>query len=222
MAKKAARKKDAPLGAKAPGRGAKNAPGAADGEPDAAGRANASASITADTAPENAPDAHEHADAAPSPFGEVSAATRKCMQGNKRRDTTPELKVRRILRKLGFPGYRLDWKKAPGHPDIAYPGRKIAIFIHGCYWHHCPTCNLPIPKKNPEYWEAKFRRNQERDERTRAALEADGWKVAVIWEHQLKKAELADTERYLYEIVRWDDDDDAPAEDPRTAAEGSA
>ena len=161
-----------------------------------------------------------------SPFGEVSAATRKCMQGNKRRDTTPELKVRRMLRELGFPGYRLDWKKAPGHPDIAYPGRKIAIFIHGCYWHHCPTCNLPIPKKNPEYWEAKFRRNQERDERTRAALEADGWKVAVIWEHQLKKAELENTERYLYEIVRWDDPEDAgdsvPVEDPRTAAETAA
>ncbi len=161
-----------------------------------------------------------------SPFGEVSAATRKCMQGNKRRDTTPELKVRRMLRELGFPGYRLDWKKAPGHPDIAYPGRKIAIFIHGCYWHHCPTCNLPIPKKNPEYWEAKFRRNQERDERTRAALEADGWKVAVIWEHQLKKAELENTERYLYEIVRWDDPEDAGdtalVEDPRTAAETAA
>ena len=131
-----------------------------------------------------------------------------------------------MLRELGFPGYRLDWKKAPGHPDIAYPGRKIAIFIHGCYWHHCPTCNLPIPKKNPEYWEAKFRRNQERDERTRAALEAAGWKVAVIWEHQLKKAELENTERYLYEIVRWDDpedaDDSASIEDPRTAAEIAA
>lgn len=167
-----------------------------------------------DASPEEAP--------APSPFGEVSAATRKCMQGNKRRDTSPELKVRRMLRDLGFPGYRLDWKKAPGHPDIAYPGRKIAIFVHGCYWHHCPVCNLPVPKKNPEYWEAKFRRNQERDERTRATLEADGWKVAVIWEHQLKKAALADTERYLYEIVRWDDDgDDVPAEDPRTAAESA-
>ena len=175
---------------------------------------------------EDAAEATAGASDAASPFGEVSAATRKCMQGNKRRDTTPELKVRRMLRELGFPGYRLDWKKAPGHPDIAYPGRKIAIFIHGCYWHHCPTCNLPIPKKNPEYWEAKFRRNQERDERTRAALEADGWKVAVIWEHQLKKDELENTERYLYEIVRWDDpedaDDSASIEDPRTAAETAA
>ncbi len=172
---------------------------------------------------EATPEAPEATPEAPaSPFGEVSAATRKCMQGNKRRDTTPELKVRRMLRDLGFPGYRLDWKKAPGHPDIAYPGRKIALFIHGCYWHHCPTCNLPIPKKNPEYWEEKFRRNRERDERTRAALEADGWKVHVIWEHQLKKSELAATERYLYEIVRWDhDEDDGPAEDPRTYDEGA-
>lgn len=191
----------------------------------ASAEAGASASQPEAEAVDQETGAGEAAPAA-SPFGEVSAATRKCMQGNKRRDTTPELKVRRMLRDLGFPGYRLDWKKAPGHPDIAYPGRKIAIFIHGCYWHHCPTCNLPIPKKNPEYWEAKFRRNQERDERTRAALEADGWKVAVIWEHQLKKAELENTERYLYEIVRWDDpedaDDSASIEDPRTAAEIAA
>ena len=206
MTKKGARTKGAPLGAKAPEGDAESGLGAAGGEIGCVG----------------APGARAHADAAPSPFGEVSAATRKCMQGNKRRDTSPELKVRRMLRDLGFPGYRLDWKKAPGHPDIAYPGRKIAIFVHGCYWHHCPVCNLPVPKKNPAYWEDKFRRNQERDERTRAALEADGWKVAVIWEHQLKKTELESTERYLYEIVRWDDDDDAPAEDPRTAEEGSA
>ncbi|MCI8468815.1 MAG: very short patch repair endonuclease [Eggerthellaceae bacterium] len=128
------------------------------------------------------------------------------MQGNKRRDTSPEIKVRKILRKLGYPGYRLDWKKAPGHPDIAYPGRKLAVFINGCFWHKCPVCNLPTPKKNVEYWEEKFRRNRERDERTRAALEADGWKVLVIWEHQLKKSEIEETERYIYEFVRLEDE----------------
>ncbi len=69
------------------------------------------------------------ANGAPQP---TSEAVRKSMQSNKRRDTSPELKVRRMLRELGYPGYRLDWKKAPGHPDIAYPGRRIALFIHGC------------------------------------------------------------------------------------------
>lgn len=135
-----------------------------------------------------------------------SAAVRKCMQGNKRRDTTPELKVRAMLRELGYPGYRLDWKKAPGHPDIAYPGRKIALFINGCFWHRCPVCNLPEPKSNVAYWQAKFTRNVERDARTKAALEEQGWKVVVIWEHQLKKAELDATRQYLYEQVKREAD----------------
>lgn len=145
-----------------------------------------------------------------------SAQVRKCMQGNKRRDTTPELKVRAMLRELGFPGYRLDWKKAPGHPDIAYPGRKIALFVHGCFWHRCPTCHLPQPKSNVDYWQAKFNRNVERDARTRAALEAQGWKVVVVWEHQLKKRELDATRRFLYEALKREGD---PAYDERFPSE---
>ena len=128
------------------------------------------------------------------------------MQGNKRRDTTPELKVRAMLRELGYPGYRLDWKKAPGHPDVAYPGRRIAIFVMGCFWHRCPTCNLPEPKSNAQYWHAKFARNVERDAKTKTALEDAGWKVVVIWEHQLKKRELETTRRFLYEQVKREDD----------------
>jgi DNA mismatch endonuclease Vsr len=64
----------------------------------------------------------------------VAAPKNKAMQGNKGRDTKPELKVRRLLRDLGHPGYRLQWKKAPGKPDIAFPGRRIAIFVNGCFW----------------------------------------------------------------------------------------
>lgn len=64
-------------------------------------------------------------------FGVVSLSTRKSMQGNKRRDTKPEIKVRRMLREMGFPGYRCDWKKVPGHPDIVFAGRKLAIEIRG-------------------------------------------------------------------------------------------
>lgn len=140
------------------------------------------------------------------PPAATSAAVRKCMQGNKRRDTTPELKVRAMLRELGYPGYRLDWKKAPGHPDIAYPGRKIALFIMGCFWHRCPLCDLPQPKSNVAYWEAKFARNVERDARTKAALEEDGWKVVYVWEHELKRGNLEDTRRKLYEAVRREND----------------
>ena len=139
-------------------------------------------------------------------FGVVSAATHKSMQGNKRRDTKPEVLVRRMLREMGFTGYRCDWRKAPGRPDVAFVGRKLAIEIRGCFWHRCPVCSLSVPKKNLDYWEAKFVRNVERDEQNLAALEEAGWKVLVLWEHQLKKKELPATRRLLYEFVRREDD----------------
>ena len=136
------------------------------------------------------------------PDGPALPQVRKSMQGNKRRDTSPELKVRVMLRKLGYTGYRLDWKKAPGHPDIAYPGRKVAIFVQGCFWHRCPVCNLSIPKSNIEYWTAKFERNVERDARTKALLTEMGWECIEIWEHQLKKKNLEETERFLAEALK--------------------
>ena len=141
-------------------------------------------------------------------FGVVSAATHKSMQGNKRRDTKPEVLVRRMLREMGFTGYRCDWRKAPGRPDVAFVGRKLAIEIRGCFWHRCPVCSLSVPKKNLDYWEAKFVRNVERDEQNLAALEEAGWKVLVLWEHQLKKKELAATRRLLYGVVFCEDDPD--------------
>ncbi len=141
-------------------------------------------------------------------FGVVSAVTHKSMQGNKRRDTKPEVLVRRMLREMGFTGYRCDWRKAPGRPDVAFVGRKLAIEIRGCFWHRCPVCSLSVPKKNLDYWEAKFVRNVERDEQNLAALEEAGWKVLVLWDHQLKKKELPATRRLLYEFVRREDDPD--------------
>ena len=150
-------------------------------------------------------------------FGVVSAATHKSMQGNKRRDTKPEVLVRRMLREMGFTGYRCDWRKAPGRPDVAFVGRKLAIEIRGCFWHRCPVCSLSVPKKNLDYWEAKFVRNVERDEQNLEAIEEAGWKVLVLWEHQLKKKELPATRRLLYEFVRREDapdyDEAFPAEE---------
>lgn len=130
------------------------------------------------------------------------AAVRKSMQGNKRRDTKPELLVRQRLRAAGLTGYRLDWAKAPGRPDIAFPGRKIAIFVNGCYWHRCPTCNPSIPKKNVEFWEAKFRRNVERDQRALAELEALGWTAITIWECELRRDRIDKTMDRVIERVR--------------------
>lgn len=85
----------------------------------------------------------------------VKESTSRSMRSNKRRDTSPELMMRKALREAGMSGYRLQWK-VPGRPDIAYPGRKVAVFVNGCFWHRCPVCDLPFPKSNVDFWRAKF------------------------------------------------------------------
>lgn len=130
------------------------------------------------------------------------AAVRKSMQGNKRRDTKPELLVRQRLRAAELTGYRLDWAKAPGRPDIAFPGRKVAIFVNGCYWHRCPHCSPSVPRKNVEFWEAKFRRNVERDKRALTELEELGWLAITIWECELKRDRIDETMERVIEQVR--------------------
>lgn len=129
-----------------------------------------------------------------------SEAVRKSMKGNKRSNTKPELLVRKRLREAGLTGYRLQWK-VPGHPDVAWPGKRIALFINGCFWHRCPRCKPSMPKSNVEYWVVKFERNVERDERSRAQLEAMGWTVHVIWECQLKKKTIDDTFAELLPVL---------------------
>lgn len=114
-----------------------------------------------------------------------SPAARKTMQANRGKNTKPELELRRLLREAGYPGYRLYWK-VPGHPDIAYPGRKVAIFVNGCFWHRCPRCDPPAPKANSQFWSTKFDATRERDARKSAQLEASGWTVVTIWECSLR------------------------------------
>lgn len=108
------------------------------------------------------------------------------MQANRGKNTGPEMRLRRLLREAGYPGYRLHWKKAPGRPDIAYPGRKVAIFVNGCYWHRCPHCSPTAPKSNAEFWETKFVANEARDARQTEELEAAGWTVVSVWECELR------------------------------------
>lgn len=122
----------------------------------------------------------------PRPPKASSAAATKVMKKNKRSNTKPELIVRKRLWDAGLKGYRLQWK-VPGRPDIAWPGKKVAIFVNGCFWHRCPRCNLPIPKSNIDYWVVKFDTNAERDQRKIRQLEEAGWTVHVIWECELKK-----------------------------------
>jgi len=110
------------------------------------------------------------------------------MRRVKGRDTTPELKVRRALTALGA-RYRLHRADLPGKPDIVMGGRRLAIFVHGCFWHgHDCARGSRVPKANRDYWVGKVERNRARDERSREALTALGWRVETIWECDLKDA----------------------------------
>lgn len=110
----------------------------------------------------------------------------RVMSANKAKNTNPELQLRSALRGLGLKGYRLHPKRVPGRPDIAFTKWKVAIFVNGCYWHRCPTCNYAIPKTNPEFWKRKFIRNVERDKEKTAILQRQDWLVETVWECELK------------------------------------
>lgn len=80
----------------------------------------------------------------------------------RRSDTKPEWIVRRLLHAAGY-RYRLQWKSAPGRPDVAFPGRRKAIFVHGCFWHQHEGCRIAtMPKTRTDFWRAKFDRNRAR------------------------------------------------------------
>ena len=89
--------------------------------------------------------------------------------------------------------YRLHRKDLPGSPDIAFPGRRLALFVHGCFWHgHDCARGARQPKANAYYWTAKIGRNRTRDAVATAALEAAGWRVVTVWECGLKVPGFAD------------------------------
>lgn len=108
------------------------------------------------------------------------------MRRVKGKNTSPEMKVRKALTRLGA-RYRLHRKDLPGAPDVVMPGRKVALFVHGCFWHgHDCARGARVPKQNRDYWLGKVGRNRARDVRNRGELEAGGWRVETIWECELK------------------------------------
>lgn len=110
----------------------------------------------------------------------------------KGRGTKPELKVRKALTALGV-RYRLNRKDLPGSPDVVMAGRRLAIFVHGCFWHgHDCARGSRVPKANRDYWLAKVARNKARDAAAEAALMTLGWRVETIWECDLKDAQALD------------------------------
>jgi DNA mismatch endonuclease, patch repair protein len=113
---------------------------------------------------------------------------RRIMQSVKTRDTGPELAVRRIVYRLGY-RYRLNSKKLPGRPDIVLPSRKLAVFIHGCFWHWHGCAKGQAPKSRLEYWAPKLQANRERDAAQVRALEGLGWRVLTVWQCETRDPE---------------------------------
>lgn len=105
----------------------------------------------------------------------------------KSKDTSIELMVRRYLFALGY-RYRVNYKALPGKPDIVFTKKKIAIFIHGCYWHghDCGSRYAHTSQTNKTYWGPKIQRTQQRDFAHVVTLEEQGWNVIVLWECQIK------------------------------------
>ncbi len=121
---------------------------------------------------------------------DAAAARRSAvMRAVKSRDTSPERAVRSILRSFA-PFYRLHRKDIPGNPDIAYVGKRLVIFVHGCFWHgHDCRRGARMPKDNAAYWQAKIARNRARDAAHQRKLAASGWRALVVWECELKDAD---------------------------------
>jgi DNA mismatch endonuclease, patch repair protein len=104
-------------------------------------------------------------------------------------NTTPELIIRSLVHRLGY-RFRLHDKKLPGRPDLAFPGRKKVLFVHGCFWHgheNCPKGKLP--KSNLSVWRPKISKNRERDTRIAIEIAEKGWKSLTIWQCELKDIE---------------------------------
>lgn len=95
-----------------------------------------------------------------------------------------EVAFRKLLWRRGL-RYRLE-SALPGRPDMTFPAPRVVVFVHGCYWHRCPKCNLPMPKANRVFWTDKLRRNVERDVESAVALQQQGWTVVTVWECEIR------------------------------------
>jgi DNA mismatch endonuclease, patch repair protein len=109
------------------------------------------------------------------------------MAGIRGKNTLPEREVRKLLHDLGF-RFRLHRKDLPGCPDIVLPKWRLAIFVHGCFWHQHSGCRYAVmPKSNHQFWSTKLGANVERDERILTALRGAGWRTLIVWECAFKQ-----------------------------------
>jgi DNA mismatch endonuclease (patch repair protein) len=123
------------------------------------------------------------------------------MRRVKGRDTGPERAVRQVLTRLGA-RYRLHRADLPGRPDIVLPGRRLAVFVHGCFWHgHDCARGSRVPQARRDYWTAKITGNRARDARNAEALASAGWRVETVWECELKARALPALEDRLRTLL---------------------
>lgn len=118
-----------------------------------------------------------------------SVAVRNVMRANRGVDTKPELRLRSQVHRAGL-RYAVDVRPEADinrRADLVFRSAKVAVYVHGCFWHGCPK-HYALPKSNKKYWAEKVRRNKERDVETRKILSSRGWKVLVFWEHQSPEA----------------------------------
>ena len=107
------------------------------------------------------------------------------------KDTTPEMRVRSALHRLGY-RFRLHARELPGKPDILLPRHRTAIFVNGCFWHRHRGCRLAYtPKSNTRFWMSKFEANVIRDKAAVRSLRRNGWRVLTFWECQVTTPEMA-------------------------------
>jgi DNA mismatch endonuclease (patch repair protein) len=137
----------------------------------------------------------------------VTEETRsRMMSGIRGKDTKPELVVRKALFAAGF-RFRLHRRDLPGAPDVVMAGRRVAVFVHGCFWHRHKGCRLAaVPATRPEFWKAKLDGNAARDIKNIGSLRALGWRVLVVWECALRDRKTLDgLPGILGEWVRGDE-----------------
>lgn len=141
----------------------------------------------------------------------VDKATRsRMMSGIKGGNTRPELVVRRALHAAGF-RYRLHAAGLPGRPDIVLPRHRAVILVHGCFWHRHAGCRFATtPTTRTDFWTEKFESNVERDVRTRLALQAEGWRIATLWECGVRRFDQGRVDG----LIAWILSDEREYEDP--------
>lgn len=126
----------------------------------------------------------------------------RMMSGIQGKNTRPELLIRKMLHKAGF-RYRLHSKELPGKPDIVLPKYRAVVLVNGCFWHGHGCHLFKWPSTRKEWWETKIYRTIEKDEENLAALQASGWRTAIVWECAIKGRTRLNLDTIANSLFTW-------------------